>query len=85
MTESIELTGSDFAQRLSRIRRERGLTREELAERAGGHLTSNDIWALETRARPALLVTTIIALAEALDVDVETLRPATAPPRRSFV
>jgi transcriptional regulator with XRE-family HTH domain len=59
-----------LARNLKRIRRERGLTQEELADRAG--LNRNYVGMIE-REENAATVDTLEALAEALQVDVSRL------------
>ena len=59
-----------LARNLKRLRRERGLTQEELADRAG--LNRNYVGMIE-REENAATVDTLEALAEALQVDVSRL------------
>ena len=59
----------EFAQRLKRYRRERGLTQQELADRIGVSNKSVSRW--ESGSYPD--VPTLLSLARALDVTVDAL------------
>lgn len=62
--------GSSLGRRLKGLREDRGLTQEELAERAG---VSRDIIAkLEQGSRVSARLVTLVKLANALDVDLST-------------
>lgn len=65
----------EFAQRLKRYRRERGLTQQELAERIGVSNKSVSRW--ESGSYPD--VPTLVSLARALDVTVDALLDPGAP------
>lgn len=65
----------EFAQRLKRYRRERGLTQQELADRIGVSNKSVSRW--ESGSYPD--VPTLLSLARALDVTVDALLDPGAP------
>lgn len=61
----------EFSRRLRRLRKERDLTQQELAERAG--LAKDWVWALENKGNILPMRATLQRLADALGVSVEEL------------
>ena len=83
--KNIDISDGGFSKRLKRLRMSRGLTKVELAEKAG--LSDRGIHDIERGRRPRVLEKTVYLLANALGVSYEDLlngpskdaRPSTGP------
>ena len=70
-TPHVDVGGNGLPDRLRRLRLERGLTKQELAERAG--LSGRTVRDLENRRRDRVQEKTVLLIAEALEVEPAVL------------